>query len=126
VSGIGSSTLLQEDPGPSGPQIELRSPRFSYFFSGALRPHSRGGGRISRSTRPHSKNANFGNCLFLNFDTKFGFKSIELVKWNSNLIKKVTNRGKFLFTFPHPSPKGTSVLIDYLCGMENQLVESSP
>jgi hypothetical protein len=49
---------------------------------------------------------------FWNFDTKFGFKSIELANWNSILINNVKNRGKVLFTVPHPSPNGTSVPVD--------------
>jgi hypothetical protein len=49
---------------------------------------------------------------FWKFDIKFGFKSIELAIGTLFLINNVKNRGKFLFTFPHPSPNGTSVLVD--------------
>jgi hypothetical protein len=49
--------------------------------------------------------------LFVEFDLKFGFKSIKLIHWKINLD---TNRGSFLFTFHHPSPKGTSVGGQYI------------
>jgi hypothetical protein len=75
-----------------------------------------GAGRISRYTRPHSKNATFGNVYFLKFDTKFDFESIELAQWVLCLINKVKNRGKFLFIFSHSLLGGRVYrLIHYDC-----------
>jgi hypothetical protein len=33
---------------------------------------------------PRNKNPEIGNFLFLDFDCKFGFKSIILLQWHSN------------------------------------------
>jgi hypothetical protein len=48
-------------------------------------PAARGGivSSGSQYTRPHSKNAEIGNRLFLEFDTKSGSKSIKLDCWKS-------------------------------------------
>jgi hypothetical protein len=42
-----------------------------------------GAGIISQYTCPHSRNAEIGNYLFLEVDTKFGSKSIKLDHWKT-------------------------------------------
>ena len=49
---------------------------------------------------------------FWKFDIKFGFKSIELAQWYTIFNQQGQKWGKFMFTFPHPSPNGTSVPAD--------------
>ena len=81
-------------------------------FDATKASHQRGAGRISPYTRPHSKNAETGGFLFLDFDVNFDFKIIKLLYRRLISNQQVQNRGRFLFTFPHPSWNGTSVCIN--------------